>query len=225
MEDLLVNEDFLEVLALVDEVRTGGGPVSEYTYENLTIAERSWMFTGLSTGGNNARSIGFLRQIDWSKDSGEFVHDLMPPLPSEPGLYDEYSPFKASDVMNGATATLNALRLEGGAILQTDTPETFSNVSFYASRGLARPGETLASNRTFSVEVSLDGNAWTTLGTETLSDPVDSEEFDYDQYVFSVPETLEGDSLYLRIVFNGQAGNKNTDPNISRMVIDGLTIE
>jgi len=225
IEDLYQNEDFLDLLELAGEPRPTGGGLNDYTVNGILLEDVSWSYTGNATAGNNARSIGFFRFIDRILDTNDNpVHAIVPPAPSDPPPYDQYNAFTAFDSVNTETFNRYAFRLEGGSVLTTENALSgLESIEFYALRGLSMPGETLSENRTFTVSVSENGADWTLLGTETLISP-SSEEEEYPFYAYSIPEELTEEDLFVRIVFNGQAGRRNTDPNISRMVVDGFTL-
>lgn len=226
IEELYDDPEFLELLEYVSDPVQGGRPPDGYSLDNVLLGAYYYTFTGGGERSQQYRAKGFLRMIDRAKDDqGNPVHAIVPPLPSDPPPYEGYNIFTAFDVQNTQTNNPRSLRFEGKSTIESN--EAFVNLeafSFYASRGLAAPGETLAPDRKFFVEIREAGSSgdWLLIGEETLVDPpAGSEAFAFPFYYYEIPENLQGAPIHLRIRFEGGLADQGGGLR-SRMVIDRM---
>ncbi len=190
--------------------------------ENITIDDIVWDIVGVGTK-TPTTSLGFIQIIDRAENGGGFVHAILPPAPTGVDPYVDYNYFLVNDVKNTVTDNQYGIRLNYGAVMQTDQPvNNLTEVSFYASRGLTSISDDIpVVSRDFSVEVSTNNSTWTTIGTDSSVTPPGNA-YAFTQYTYSVPGNLSGQNLYVRISYSGESVGKKKDATYSRLVIDGL---
>ena len=226
IEDLYDDPEFQELLDYVDDPVVGGQPPAGYSLDNVLLGAYYYTFTGGGERAQQYRSQGFLRMIDRELDAyGDPVHAILPPMPSDPPPYEGYNVFIAFDVTNTLTNNPRSLRFEGMSTITSNEPfENLTAISFYASRGLEAPDETLASGRKFYVEIRQAGSEddWILIGEETLVDPPEGVTgYDFSFYYFEIPEELLDANVFIRIHFDG--GLEHLGGTLrSRMVIDRM---
>ncbi|TVP85395.1 MAG: hypothetical protein EA375_04645, partial [Acholeplasmataceae bacterium] len=141
--------------------------------QGLSVDNIDWIITGTGTGGSQLRTIGYVSIIDRSVNaSNQPIHTILPVAPSDPPPYPEYSFFLSNDVNNALTNNLNSIRLNYAVNIRTaGTVSDVTNISFYASRGLADGDGGRLVNRAFTVSVSTNASTWTNIGTATPGAP------------------------------------------------------
>lgn len=195
------------------------------TIEDIEVYGYIWDFTGFGTS-RPIRGIGYVSLIDRAKDiNNEPIHPISTPNTSTPS-YAEYNYFTSYDVFNTQTNNQYSLRLNYGAeMITNDRISNVETISFYASRGLSSSNDALNmdKNRSFSVEISTDGNNWDQIGYDIPSFPTSSS-YAFEYYSYNIPLIYQGQDIFIKIHYNGEALKEGRVKTFSRLVIDELVI-
>ncbi|AIO18863.1 hypothetical protein KQ51_00984 [Candidatus Izimaplasma bacterium HR1] len=191
------------------------------TTPDIEVFGYSWTFWGKGKT-NNYETLGYPSLIDRDTDTfGNPVHDINPEYSITP-LYQDYNFFTVYDAMNSLTNNQYSLRLNyNNRMTTTSSISNITNISFYAMLGLSDPNDLqpMRSGQKMYVEVSLNGNSWTKIGTPTPVQ-VTSESENFTHYSFDIPNNLLGQDLFVRIRYNG----RTLSGGYGRLIIDDLTI-
>ena len=224
-----------DAVAIYNETQVVDG--ATVTFESILLEGHEWdiLGTGEIPVNGKAPRIGFVQLVDRSQDvSNNYIHPILPPAPTDPVPYPEYSYFSVNDVYNNLGDDIYSIRLNYEVQMTTSTAlSNVTNISFYAYRGLHSDQDAnpfgrldefiLATNRAFTVSFSTDNVNFITLGSATPGFGTSlSANFNY--YSYDIPTQYQSTPIYIRIYYNGATIKNGGTVDYSRLVIDELHI-
>jgi len=228
-----INDPYIE--AIYNESLVVDG--ATITMEDINLEGFDWNIVGtgqLPVNGKAPR-IGFVQIVDRSLDNlNQPIHPILPPVPTDPLPYPEFSYFMVNDVLNTQTNNLSSIRLNYNVQITTSNPiNDVTSISFYAHRGLYSMYDLnpdgrdddydLATNRMFYVSVSTDGVNFTVIGSATPGFTT-NQSASFNFYNYPIPSQFQNTPIYIRIFFDGGTVKVGGSWNYSRLIIDELSI-
>jgi len=242
LTDLYANTSFQQIMDASSKTSNATSTYAGtgYTLANVDIEGTLWNIQGVAVTTSGNMSLGFLRQIDRSRNaSNQPIHALMPPVATTSLPYPDYSYFTATDVTNSVTSDTYGFRLDNKVVMTTSTPVAgFRSLSFYALRGLKVSAAEKLANRTFFVQISTNGTTWSAVGTTqtTTSVPTANEVYNpasplshaFPAYSFALTTTqinaMPAAGYYVRLTFEGGVVGNGSNGTRSRMVVDDFRV-